>query len=297
MKNMIRACISTCIILMHCTMSPMDVIKTSSGKWRLKSPEEISLSFGKKDASPRLQKLMASVIGHYRKAGWSIPDTIWFKQMSPQAIEGLKAIGGRTPNMLNNGINMLHTTCDHEDLTKEECKQFIAHEVAHLTLRNHKWVNPHWYLNWYTAFPAMMTGTVLSPSALLIGICLAKQDPQVAKRFLLSGIIISAYTLSAHNLFHKARDSWRFAKRRENCTSLGIEYDTPWVKKVEETICDLLAASVMPEGGKHGASLWRKQLEHEGDCNGINGDHPWLSHRVAYHEAIQWMQDAASERT
>ena len=242
-----------------------------------------------------MQRYLEVVIEQYKKAQWRIPDTVVIKQMNQKGLELLKNAGVRIPNMINNGVDHIYTTCDHMDLTDEQRKQYIAHEVAHQVLKNHKWVNPHWYLSQYTSFPSQVAGIVLPMYCIPIGLVAIKSDIRLARGHLGVGILMLMHAILVKSLWKSAKDSWRFKERytKDNIeyVSLGIEFTSPWVKKVEEVVCDVIAASVMPDGGKHGASLWQKRLEDSGDSNGIDGDHPWLSNRVKYHKLIQWFQE------
>ncbi len=243
---------------------------------------------GTEDASSIMQERLTMVITQYRTRGWNMPETIMLKQMSTQALEELKKLGATTPTVVNNGVDTLHTSCDHEDLSDAESRQYLAHEMAHIAIGKHPWLNPHRYMEVYTSPVGYM---VIAPSLSYVGlVCLLgrKWKP---------GIIISsmgaAYALTARRCGQTGRDSLRSLCESPGAETLGIEYSC--LSKLEEIECDILAALAMPEGGKQGAALWQKKLDTYGDGNGSQGDHPYYSTRVKYHKAIQWIQEKTAK--
>lgn len=245
---------------------------------------------GDEDASPAMQENFARVVSAYRKNGWFVPKTIALKQMHDGAVQELKKDGTIVPNMINNGLDLVHTTDDHAHLTDREKEQLMAHEVAHLMLREHKWLNPHWYVAKY-AHPITMGVVVMGTFfGTVIKGALGKKKAAV-----LLAACGSFYGASCYKLYENARDTIRFAQVVDNQLTFGIEFGS--AKKLEEIECDLIAALVMQDGGKHGASLYQRNLEFHGDKNGVDGSHPYLSTRVKYHKVIEWIQEHVKDKT
>ncbi len=267
------------------TLHAMDSISRKSTYKEL-----VLQTMGHEDASLSMQENFASVVNAYRKKGWQVPETIMLKCMNKKAIKELQEEGVVVPNMTNDGIDIVHTTCDHVHLTDQEKRQLMAHEIAHVLLREHKWLNPHWYLEKYTH---PVTLGVVCMGGLCGGLNLAAlRKNKSAAMFIAGGIF---YGISSYRLLMNARDNMRFAQVVNNTIISGIEFTS--VKKLEEIECDLIAALVMPDGGKNGAALYQKNLELHGDKNGVNGSHPYLSTRVKYHTVIEWLQERIKDKT
>ena len=71
--------------------------------------------------------------------------------------------------------------------------------------------------------------------------------------------------------------------------------DYPIMQKPEEVVCDLIAATTLPEGGRKGAQLYRTKLERNGNKNGYQGDHPYTSTRVWYHDQLAKIESVTNK--
>ncbi len=238
--------------------------------------------YGEEDASPLMQERLKVVMAEYKERSLQIPETLIIKQMKPSAIEQLKNRGSSTPNVINNGVNMVHTTCDHEELTANESKQLLAHELAHIALGRNTWLNPHWYMNLYTNKSKILS--LLGPGLVVYTLKKGKTPSSVG----IAVTVITAYILSAITCNKPRQDTLRTLPGG----ALGeVENYYSCLSKLEEIECDMIAAYVMPEGGKHGAELWQRKLVMKGNHNGTEGSHPYYSTRVKYHKAMQWIQE------
>lgn len=274
--------IIVCILTWYCPMSamlkhvlPEPGIKTIS----YPSNEKYLERYGNDDASPIMQQRLKDVEGEYTKKGLELPENIMIKQMQPSAIADLKQSGSTTPNIVNNGIDTLHTTCNQVELTEQESKQLLAHELAHIILGKYKWLNPHWYMSKCTKARTLGIASLGVPGLLLYGLKSQKTQPFIA------ATIMAVYVLNALK--------WRKNSSMSLRPLPGIEDSVNYhhIGKLEEIECDIIAACIMPEGGKNGASLWHKKLDMYGNRNGINGSHPYYSTRIKYHKIIQWIQE------
>jgi hypothetical protein len=280
--------IIACTLTLHCAMPAMLKHVLPEITWSIvpnPTAEAHLKYYGTDDASPIMQERLKEVEAEYREKGLIIPENIELKQLKPLAIEELKQMGSNTPNVVNNGIDTLHTTCDHKELAEKESKQLLAHELAHIVLGKYTWINPHWYMNQCTKTSTLIM-TSITGASLLWHAC--KTDKALLA--CLAGAMTSSYLLNAMKWRNHSKKCLR---PLANSNELGIYY--PHLGKLEEIECDVIAACVMPKGGKHGAALWQKKLDMYGDRNGTHGSHPYYSTRVKYHRAIQWLQEKGEE--
>lgn len=243
--------------------------------------QEYLKEYGSEDASFVMQERLEEVVYEYKQQGLILPEKMIIKQMKLSAIEDLAQQGSTLPNVVNNGINTLHTTCNHKELTEQESKQLLAHELAHIALGTYKWLNPHWYMHKCTRTSVFGIISIIGSRLLWHAV---KTD---SKSAYLAAIMVPIYIFNAVKWRNHSTASLRPLSHEYG--KLGKHYHC--LGKLEEIECDLIAACVMPDGGKHGAALWQKKLEMYGNRNGINGSHPYYSTRVKYHKAIQWLQE------
>lgn len=166
--------------------------------------------------------------------------------------------------MANNGDDILYAGSGFEKwYTSSEVDFMVSHEMAHMVLRNHRWLNPHWYMDLYT-----------HPLTVAVGVYLAQGFLRVKgtapRRFLGAlgiGYLSSVYKeYDAYSLDHRG-------KKRYACAS-----------KPEEFLCDLIAASLV--GTEAGLSYLDKTQRIFGNSSSLT--HPSPSTRAQVLGLLSW---------
>lgn len=242
---------------------------------------------GTEDAPSEIQTINQDTLALYQEKGYLHKNTaILVKYMSSDMIETLRQDGCSTwNNAITNGRNLIHMTRQHNQLTQEEIESRLAHEQAHIVLEHNAYLNPHYHMANLHFFGLSVGCTALAPMWIPVTIA-ASVMRKKPLRFatgtaitLASGIALNSY-LSQH-CFE------RFDLPIESPNR--IEY--PFLHKTVEAECDIIAAFVLPQGGRAGRKLYTKLLAHNGNTSGINGDHPSTATRIWYHTKIEQWQN------
>ncbi len=257
----------------HCIKTTALAVITATSILAMEPDEQVDYN-RRVAAVSRLNNLLTDVRIEFAKKGWKTPDVINLENKAEYEGFGLEV-------MRTNMIDTIDIGSSYEPtFTPEECKFSLGHELGHITLRRHKWLNPHWYgdilINPITNFIVPITTTCAM--FLLLG---SKKKISC----LIPAALGTGYTVGAIRL----ADTRRFNVILENQQLVTSQY--PCLMKLEEVECDLIAALALPEGGKHGASFFEKSFDLRGGNNKEDVDHPKLSTRIKYLKTIQWVQE------
>lgn len=187
-------------------------------------------------------------------------------------------------NALTNGIDSILVEKHLEDLPKEQQDAALAHELAHIALRQKRaaHLNPHNLLNDGTIAVAEISGIALSACGVLSIISSAINKPVWDARALKLAIKCIPIGITSLVLNHGLESHETGVNA---CPRVYASMEKP-----EEIMCDLIAATTIPNGGKKGVALYRTKLETNGNRNGNNGDHPYTKTRIWYHDKVAQLQ-------
>lgn len=244
---------------------------------------EYLAAVGTEDAPPSVQQTLDTVVNLFKARKLLSPSThVIAKQLNPAMLESLAQQGISVGhNSMTNGEDIIHIGPQHDELTPEQLRSRLAHEVSHIATHQNWWLNPHYYLEKVTYGTSSI---VLSwPLWASVFVLAGKHPERIPRRIGYAAAGISASSTTYFYLNSKAveRIDMQTGKTR-------VEF--PCMKKPIEVVCDLTAALVLPHGGSAGKNLYTASLQRNGDRNGLNGDHPWTSTRIKYHTAIEWLQ-------
>lgn len=205
--------------------------------------------------------------------------------LNEQALNDMEKDGCPTLyNALTNGIDSILVEKHLEDLPKEQQDAALAHELAHIALRQKKaaHLNPHNWLNDGTIAVAETSGIALTACGVLSMISSAINKPVWDARALKLAIKCIPIGITSLLLNHGLESHETGVNACPRVYSI--------MEKPEEIICDLIAAGTIPDGGQKGVALYRTKLQANGNRNGHNGDHPYTRTRVWYHEKLAQLQ-------
>lgn len=232
-----------------------------------------SLALAQRDT--RLYKQLITVTHEYAKKGFCLQDLKFRSAHYSPADEAKR----EATASVDTTANRIHTYGNFEKwYTPGETNFVLAHELGHIVVDQNKWLRPHWYMyhlahpiTALAAAPFLITATAFLP---------AKMKKTIFCATFLSGGYLVALP--------KVVSSFRGISD-ENGKVVGYKFQC--LQKLVEFECDMLAAYVLPEGAKHGASYFQKAIIREGGDNEKDTDHPKLSTRLKYMKAIQWLQE------
>ena len=216
---------------------------------------------------------LSKIIIAFTNKGWRLPEAIVLKH--PREAQGQDVGMSGT-----NSLDTIYVGSGHEAwYAQEEIDFMLGHEVGHIALHNHRWLNPHRYMDIY-----------LHPTTVFLGANLLNAAFWRTRRYLPKA---GFFTLGAGYGFSIVKNS-------QGCTVdfdkdkkvVGRSYGS--LLKLEEVACDLIAAVVLPHGGKYGASYMQKTLEIFGETD--NPTHPRFETRMKWLKAIQWIQEHSVQR-
>lgn len=205
--------------------------------------------------------------------------------LSEQALSNLEKNGCSIRyNALTNGIDTILVEKHLEELPQEQQDAALAHELAHIAIKQQHaaHLNPHNWINEGTIRLSEASGIGLAACGVLSMISGALNKPKwdtlalrVVKRCIPVGItsLLLNHSLESHET---------------HINACPREYTL--MEKPEEIMCDLIAATTIPQGGHKGALLYRTKLETNGNRNGHNGDHPYTKTRIWYHDKVAQLQ-------
>lgn len=209
---------------------------------------------------------------------------IYLGYLNQSSLDSLKKEGCSIRyNGLTNGVDAILVEKHLEELPTDQQDAALAHELAHICLRSKgAYLNPHNWLN-ESLLNAAELLRVTSLSALVYSLWGKEERNPLQKqcrKYGLIGLALAPSLLLAPGLLLGAKDA-----HNNNCP---VEYSV--MQKPEEIMCDIIAATSLPQGGQKGAQLYRTKLTHNGNRNGHNGDHPYTKTRIWYHDQIANLQ-------
>lgn len=232
-----------------------------------------SLALAQRDT--RLYKQLIGVAYEYRKKGFDIPNLNF--RSSHYSPEDEAKIEGTA--FVDTTANRIHTIGNFEKwYTPGETSFVLAHEVGHIVVDQNNWLRPHWYM-YHLAHPV----TALAAANSLL-IATAFLPAKMKKTIFCTTFLSGGYLVALPKVVSSLRGI-----SDENGKVVGYKFQC--LQKLVEFECDVLAAYVLPEGAKHGASYFQKAIIREGGNNKKDTDHPKLSTRLKYMKAIQWLQE------
>jgi hypothetical protein len=210
---------------------------------------------------------------------------VWLGYLNEQALGNLEKDGCSIRyNALTNGIDSILVEKHLEDLPKEQQDAALAHELAHIALRQKRaaHLNPHNLLNDGTIAVAEISGIALSACGVLSIISSAINKPVWDARALKLAIKCIPIGITSLVLNHGLESHETGVNA---CPRVYASMEKP-----EEIMCDLIAATTIPNGGEKGVALYRTKLETNGNRNGHKGDHPYTKTRIWYHDKVAQLQ-------
>jgi hypothetical protein len=240
---------------------------------------------GNEDVPAEVQSITQSVLFMFQQKNFLPQDSsILVKYMNQETVDSLQNKGAPTwNNLVTNGQNIIHITKQHDELTEEETKSRMGHELAHCAINQKAYLNPHYYMN-KIAFGIGATFMV-SPCWVPISMifALSHKNP---KRHACGIIMAGIGVYKAHSyLCENSKEQFHLPITSPRRITFSF------LEKFEEVECDLIAAFTIPHGGRAGRTLYEKHLLHNGDTNGVDNDHPKTSTRVWYHKKIESIQN------
>ncbi len=246
---------------------------------------------GKEDVPNTIQGLNNSLVSLYKQKGLLTEDTnVLVKYIKQSRLVKFQKIGIATwNNRINNGHDLIHIAPEHDELTPEEIESALAHELAHITLHQKHALCPHYYMKTINKSLMFASGTCPIWAPLTLAALTRKKWP-IAKvsaiKYEIAGVtVVTAALHSANSALLKNAHEYTQLPPDSPCR---IRY--PFLQKLEEFECDIIAAYVLPHGGRAGRKLYEKVREHIGD-DISSSDHPKLSTRIWYHGKIEQIQD------
>ncbi len=240
--------------------------------------------WGNQDAHNALQSKLALVKQCFINKGLLAKDEpIFLKYFSPEAMECLKKNNWASwNNSIIYGRKIIHIDPRIGELSDGEQESLLGHELAHAAINRNSLINPHcWMDKLHTGLLlGGFAGTNMSACAYLLAEKLksSSMSKRASKAFKVTGLaMISWVPITLLSI----RLGWMDDNPQSSC---GVSYS--WLNKTEEALCDIIAARVIPNGGEKGALLYRNKLEHNGNRNGTNGDHPYTQTRIGYHDVL-----------
>ncbi len=215
-----------------------------------------------------MSERLTRIVSLFREKGWCLPESIFLKH--PREAQG-QDVG----LCATNGRDTVYAGSGHEKwYSSGEIDFMVAHEVGHIAIKRYPWLNPHRYMDLYlhSATVFLVVNSINFgfwrarrplPRVLILGIGMG-YGASIAKNY-------TAYTVirdEAENVIDRSYDS---------------------LIKLEELECDLIAALVLPQGGKLGASFMQKTQEIFPEADGMV--HPLHETRIEWLKAVQWLQE------
>lgn len=212
---------------------------------------------------------------------------IYLGYLNQDALHNLSAGGCSTKyNGLTNGVDTILVEKHLDDLPQDQKDSALAHELAHIALRDKgAHLNPHNWLECTRLRSAEMARWIGMPLLALSVIGTQEDKPLTAWRKKCAYTGLSCLGLAVCNtllipLMVEAHDTYN--------PNQPLEYRI--MQKSEEVMCDIIAATILPQGGKKGVELYGAKMTHNGNRNGHDGDHPYTATRIWYHKKIDFLQ-------
>lgn len=223
-----------------------------------------------------LEQELKTVMHLFHTQGWRIPRKITFNYATPPSQQY-----GHMATNVTDTITLKDRFLKH--FTLQEAQFNLGHELAHMALPQHSFLNPHNYLDFLThpLAIALIATPILSKSYTFS--CTSKP-----LRALATSIVGSFYIFSNARI-RANRTSFTTEEYKYNSFEEYTHHHYSILDKVEEIECDIIAALTIPNGAKHGISFFEKLLALEGENPGKT--HPKTSTRIKYLKAIQWLQE------
>ncbi len=250
---------------------------------------------GTEDVPQKIQDRTDALCITFQKKGLLNKDTkVLVKYLSNTMVDYLRKSGTITwNNRLNNGQDLMHISCEHDELTDEEIDSAFGHELAHIVLDQNKHLNPHYYMKnlhlfllaYSSAWPVTSLCTIMALTKLgrkKLPISSFKQIKYEIGGTALA--IVGAHEATTY-LFSQVKE------HHDRPVHSASRMTYRFLHTFQEVECDVIAALSIPNGGRAGKSLYEKFLQHCGDQDGALHNYPWLSTRVWYHDKIEQMQN------
>lgn len=217
------------------------------------SSQEAKEMLGAEPASALMQQRLKEVEGEYKKRELlSRFQTFKLFYLNEKGIDRLQGQGHPVFMNATHHKKNIWVTADHDSLDSDLSKFQLAHEVAHHLVDSNKTVNPQRLFHELT-LPVLVGG--LSSSVL----CLGKAAyNEMHRKPVTKPAILGLLTFSSGLVFS------------------GVSPSAP---KMNELVCDLTAAKVMPNGYHHGVRFFEQVLE-KNRYDETSKDHPKLSTRI-----------------
>lgn len=175
----------------------------------------------------------------------------------------------------NDGSKTIYLSQSFKDIPNEQRQQAIAHEMGHIVVNHQIWLNPHW---WFKEIHHSGM-TIASLCACICSFSHHFYNNQKGKKWM-PVAIASVFGIGSMPFFTEIQKDTRSVAQ--------MRFES--MEKIEEIICDVLGAHVMPNGGAAGAALFETLIKVDGNRNGVKGDHPWTDTRIKYHKWIDTYQ-------
>jgi hypothetical protein len=199
---------------------------------------------------------------------------ITLKYMTNEMLDWLKKEGAPTwNNATTDGKKTIYVNeMSINQISKEQQDALLAHELGHIIINEKPYLNPHALLNYVQT--GSLSGSMISLA--LMGLAPFIKNPKLVDKILVRaglgtvcGIILSVI-LRENSVM---RDSPN-----------GRTREYPLAQKYQEIVCDVVAGELV--GHDKCASLQREKLKHNGNRNGVDGDHPYTTTRIWYHDKL-----------
>jgi len=187
-------------------------------------------------------------------------------------------------NMSTNSLDEVRVVSTTEQLfSQNQTKWLMGHELAHILIRSNNWINPHWYMDQITHPIAEF----IIPSALACAVTLCTMRGKM-----IVGLAAITYAPIYATNISRIKTNKKLYVAGSPKKVIGSFYEP--LRKLEECECDILAALILPEGGKIGVEVFERYIELDGDL--YEKEHPRSSTRVNYLKAIRWYQTNISQK-